>query len=119
MVIVACDIEAGEMVVMLRNPILGSQVRDFGAPVDFLVSGSIAGMMEFVIGMLVTCTERKCVARGDDFCEFATRFTHAPLARGLRIQVDREALESSIEEIMSRSFLKSFMRIKEEVGENG
>ncbi|MFQ6076755.1 MAG: V4R domain-containing protein [Candidatus Bathyarchaeia archaeon] len=119
MEIVACDLKTGEMVVRSRNPILGSQLRDFGAPVDFFLSGSLAGVMEFVTGRKVMCTERKCVARGDDYCEFATRFTQIPLSRGVRIEVDEEMVESSLEEIMKKGLLKSFMKAAEEARKNG
>lgn len=39
-------------------------------PVCTITSGVLAGMFEYILGKDVDCIEEKCVAKGDDFCEF-------------------------------------------------
>ena len=39
-------------------------------PVDFFVRGQLCGFIEYLVGKKLFCVETKCIAVGDDKCEF-------------------------------------------------
>jgi len=65
------------LIVEFRNSYLAEQyVRVLGPstePVCWQLAGYIAGYCSEVFDMQMLCRETKCVARGDDHCEFDTR----------------------------------------------
>jgi predicted hydrocarbon binding protein len=66
-----------QLVVEFRNSYLAEQyTRVFGPasePVCWQLAGYIAGYCSEVFGLNLHCRETKCVAKGDEYCEFVTK----------------------------------------------
>nr|MDO8132938.1 ATPase domain-containing protein [Candidatus Njordarchaeum guaymaensis] len=58
----------------VRNS-LCSQGQRSEKPMAPYLAGTFAGAVEVILGRLVKCTEIKCMAKGDDYCEFECRET--------------------------------------------
>jgi predicted hydrocarbon binding protein len=55
---------------VVHNIPVGEAMRDYGKPVDAYMAGCVAGIASLILGERVHCRETKCVAMGDDRCEF-------------------------------------------------
>jgi predicted hydrocarbon binding protein/KaiC/GvpD/RAD55 family RecA-like ATPase len=44
--------------------------NDLGKPANPFLSGMFAGVIESLLGRKVKCTETRCMAQGDEYCEF-------------------------------------------------
>nr|MDO8099777.1 V4R domain-containing protein [Candidatus Njordarchaeota archaeon] len=58
----------------VRNS-LCSLSKDFSRPMGPYLSGVFAGVLEFLLGKPIRCVETKCVAKGDEYCEFTCEKT--------------------------------------------
>lgn len=96
--IISYDFPLGKIVIRSRNTLLGSKLRNLGIPVDFVCSGCISATLEHAIGRRVTCEEIKCIARGDECCEFVATLTKART----KIEIDLDAWE--VKENLDRIF---------------
>ena len=58
----------------LKNPFICEQYKKlFGSskkPIDYYLAGLFAGASHEIIAGKVKCIETKCVAKGDEYCEF-------------------------------------------------
>jgi KaiC/GvpD/RAD55 family RecA-like ATPase/predicted hydrocarbon binding protein len=50
--------------------------RKLNKPAAPFIAGTLAGAVEVLMSRSVTCTETRCQAMGDDFCEFDCRIAH-------------------------------------------
>nr|MDO8100648.1 ATPase domain-containing protein [Candidatus Njordarchaeota archaeon] len=58
----------------IRNS-LCSQGQQSDKPMAPYLAGTLAGAVEVILGKPVKCTETKCQAKGDDYCEFECQLT--------------------------------------------
>ncbi len=64
------NLETGYARVTLKNSLIGSSMTQKHAASDAIVAGVIAGIFEFISKQKIVCREVKCIAKGDDICEF-------------------------------------------------
>jgi len=57
---------------VLDNPIC-SQLKDLGKPAGVTIAGTIAGIVEKYTGKEYDAQEVKCLAKGDEYCEYIVR----------------------------------------------
>lgn len=57
--------------VRVRNSVMTRQIKA-KEPVCHFISGYIAGVFSVIFGKKIECTETKCKAKGDTFCEYRT-----------------------------------------------
>ncbi|MHA1377242.1 MAG: V4R domain-containing protein [Candidatus Helarchaeota archaeon] len=67
------DIEKGTMRAVVKKSLIGSGRKVETDPVDYIPAGVFAGIMEYITKMKLVCEEIKCVAKGDNYCEFIVR----------------------------------------------
>jgi predicted hydrocarbon binding protein len=64
---------------VVHNIPVGEAMRGYGKPVDAYMAGCVAGIASLILGEGVLCRETKCVAMGDERCEFeASRLSDTP-----------------------------------------
>jgi predicted hydrocarbon binding protein len=70
------DISTGKAVFKVRNCVVATEYKEnkwkAKEPVDYYLRGVIHGAVEELTGKKITCKETKCIARGDQYCEFRT-----------------------------------------------
>ncbi|MHA1129775.1 MAG: V4R domain-containing protein [Candidatus Helarchaeota archaeon] len=64
------NLKTGYARVTLKNSLIGSSMKQKHATADAIVAGVIAGIFEFISKQKIVCREVKCIAKGDDICEF-------------------------------------------------
>ena len=64
------NIETGYARVTLKNSIFGTSMQQKHATSDALIAGVVAGIFEFITKQKIICREVKCIAKGDEICEF-------------------------------------------------
>jgi len=64
------NLETGEARVTVKNTIIGSSMKQRHKQADAMVAGVVAGILEFITKQKIVCHEIKCIAKGDDICEF-------------------------------------------------
>ncbi|MFX1451197.1 MAG: V4R domain-containing protein [Promethearchaeota archaeon] len=67
------DIENGMMRALVKRSLIGSGKHLEPEPQDYIPAGVFAGIMEYITKMKLTCEEVKCVAKGDNVCEFIVK----------------------------------------------
>jgi len=98
------DFPSGTVVVMSTNTLLGPSFGRIGVPVDFICSGCIAGVLESITSELVTCEEIRCVARGDEVCEFVAILVKP--SEDVKIKIDTREVEEKLRGIAARSIFR-------------
>ncbi|NPA05652.1 MAG: hypothetical protein GXO09_06115 [Crenarchaeota archaeon] len=56
--------------IKMKGTIFGSRMKGEKKPVDTPIAGFIAGWVEECTGKRVKVVEEKCIAKGDEYCEF-------------------------------------------------
>jgi predicted hydrocarbon binding protein len=64
------NLETGEARIIVKNSIVGSSMKQRHKQADAMVAGVVAGIIEFITKQKIVCHEVKCIAKGDDYCEF-------------------------------------------------
>ena len=67
------DLDKGYMRAIVKNPLIGTRDSPDKEAKDYISAGVFAGMLEFVTKKKLICEEVKCIARGDEYCEFIVR----------------------------------------------
>ncbi|MHA1299162.1 MAG: V4R domain-containing protein [Candidatus Helarchaeota archaeon] len=67
------DIKKGSMRAIVKKSLIGSGKEVETEPVDYIPAGVFAGIMEYITKMKLICKEIKCVAMGDNHCEFVVK----------------------------------------------
>ncbi|NHI91599.1 MAG: hypothetical protein EAX96_03780 [Candidatus Lokiarchaeota archaeon] len=67
------DLDKGYMRAIVKNPLIGTRDSLDKEAKDYISAGVFAGMLEFVTKKKLICEEVKCLAKGDEFCEFIVR----------------------------------------------
>lgn len=72
------NLQTGYARVTVKNTIIGSSMKQRHKQADAMVAGVVAGIIEFITKQKINCHEVKCIAKGDDICEFVAE----PLTAG-------------------------------------
>jgi predicted hydrocarbon binding protein/archaellum biogenesis ATPase FlaH len=64
------DLQTGYARITVKNSIIGSSMKQRHKQADAMVAGVVAGILEFITKQKINCHEVKCIAKGDDICEF-------------------------------------------------
>ncbi|MDD1778745.1 MAG: 4-vinyl reductase, partial [Candidatus Helarchaeota archaeon] len=72
------NLQTGYARVTVKNSIIGSSMKQRHKQADAMVAGVVAGIIEFITKQKINCYEVKCIAKGDDICEFVAE----PLTSG-------------------------------------
>ncbi len=67
------DIEKGMMRALVKQSLIGSGKHLRPESQDYIPAGVFAGIMEYITKMKLSCEEIKCVAKGDNVCEFVVK----------------------------------------------
>ncbi len=60
----------GEAVVKLEHSFFADAIGVTGKPQCHIVAGLISGAARVILKKDLSCTEEKCVSKGDEFCQF-------------------------------------------------
>ncbi|MHA1321773.1 MAG: V4R domain-containing protein [Candidatus Helarchaeota archaeon] len=64
------NLKTGYARITLKNSIFGTSQKQKHQTSDALVAGVVAGIFEFITKQKIICREVKCIAKGDEICEF-------------------------------------------------
>jgi len=71
--LVKLDVRKKNYIIRVHDSIIAQNLKNVDMPVDHLQAGILAGMLNHVFGKVVKIVETKCIASGDEVCEFVTR----------------------------------------------
>ncbi|MFX0132652.1 MAG: V4R domain-containing protein [Candidatus Hodarchaeota archaeon] len=67
------DLEKGMMKALVKRSLIGSRKHIEPESQDYIPAGVFAGIMEYITKTKLFCEEIKCVAKGDNVCEFIVK----------------------------------------------
>ncbi|NVM03339.1 MAG: hypothetical protein HWN67_13445 [Candidatus Helarchaeota archaeon] len=67
------DTEKGMMRALVKRSLIGSRKYMEPESQDYIPAGVFAGIMEYITKMKLSCEEIKCIAKGDNVCEFVVK----------------------------------------------
>jgi len=77
MKVINANVDKGEAVFRVFNSVVPTELKKLGyskkKKVDFFLKGIIVAAVEGLSKTSVTCEEVKCMAKGDEYCEFITK----------------------------------------------
>ncbi len=67
------DVESDFVKVKYYNPLIGTAFKDQDCSADMIVAGMISGIITSITGKQNEIVETKCVAEGNQYCEFVSK----------------------------------------------
>lgn len=67
------DPSSNEFRVKVRNSAICLYFKNHGKVMNFILAGALAGIAEVIGNEPFDCIEERCIAKGDDYCEYAVQ----------------------------------------------
>jgi KaiC/GvpD/RAD55 family RecA-like ATPase/predicted hydrocarbon binding protein len=67
------DPSSDEFRIKVTNSPICLYFKDQGRPINFVLAGALGGIAEVIRNEPFECVEEKCIAKGDDYCEYVVR----------------------------------------------